>query len=378
MPPRKTKLAKHLKLVRLEADLTQVEVGDRLGVSATTVHNWEIGKYRPSASQVQAIDDLLVAPTEQDVDVSDLESDCAALEMDDVTESLSGLPETPLVQDVISVVTNDLELLFVVLSNARPGGIGNVAARDELGWRQRGRFERARDTLVAAGVVKVKRGGRGGHLVTVDGEDLPDFDSLDVATERGLYERLVGPLVRVLCAGEEGPADDVGLSDVAVAVTGDLGSMDTGGRMSRPDLVGAVRRPMPLTKFHALEIHGFEVKPYWAAERIGVYEAVAQQALGLCTHAWAVLYLPSHDVSLRKRHRKVVEDVRSKLDAVQREASSLGVGLIVVDHLGDGGQHVRAYPKRYGADPHRLDKFLHKACPSLLNSIDFDPNAAVL
>lgn len=276
--------------------------------------------------------------------------------------------------------SNDAHVVYELLISVGPEGIGNVAARQKLAWRQRGRFERARDTLIAAGVVRVLPGGRGGRLAIIDGAALPHIDSLDVATERGLYTRLVAPLVDILCAGDDGPEDDLDASYVAVDVTGDLGGLDTGGRLSRPDLVGAVRRP--LTGFDALEIHGFEVKAYWAADRIGIYEAVAQRALGLCTHAWVVLYVPTEDVvSLSPRDRGLVRDVRDRLapdGPVRKEAADLGLGLIVIDHLGSGGQRRVNYPARYGAEPTRLDRFLAHACPGLLTRIDVFPRAAVL
>lgn len=265
---------------------------------------------------------------------------------------------------------------YIVIQQAGATGIGSKQARGQLGWRQRGRFERARDTLIASEVIRVKRGGRGGRLATIDGAELPDDQVLNVATERELYSQLAGPLIDILCSGEEGPEDDVEESSVAIDVTGDLGSMDTGGRYSRPDLVGALRRSM--TGFQALEIHGFEVKPYWAAQRVGVYEAVAQRALGLCTHAWVVLYLPDKSVNLREVDRRAVEQVRSRLEAVRREAADLGIGLITFENFSGGGCNVLSHPTRWGPDPHRLDRFLSTACPNLLGRIQLDPAVVVV
>ncbi len=91
---------------------------------------------------------------------------------------------------------------------------------------------------------------------------------------------------------------------MAVDVVADRGGAMTGGRYSRPDLVAAVRRR--LTSFDALEVHGCEVKPYWSADRVSVYEAVAQRALSLCTHAWVVLYLPDDTMVFSPDDRAVV------------------------------------------------------------------------
>lgn len=60
MAPRKTRLAKHLKDGRKQARLTQAEVGKRVGVSASTIHNWEIGTGKPNTAQAKELDLFLV------------------------------------------------------------------------------------------------------------------------------------------------------------------------------------------------------------------------------------------------------------------------------------------------------------------------------
>ena len=148
-------------------------------------------------------------------------------------------------------------------------------------------------------MIRVLPGGRGGRLSLTDGAAtvLPDLGTLSVATERALYTGLTGLLHEVLRVGDvDTSEDDLEHDDVAVDVVADRGGAMTGGRYSRPDLVAAVRRR--LTSFDALEVHGFEVKPYWSADRVSVYEAVAQRALSLCTHAWVMLYLPDDTIAL--------------------------------------------------------------------------------
>ena len=272
----------------------------------------------------------------------------------------------------------DVEILFSALVGLGDGAtVGNKKLRMTIGWAQRGRFERARDTLIAAGAIRVLPGGRGGRLTLADGETtvLPDLDLLSVATERGLYTGLTGLLHDILQFGAEGPQDDLERNDVAVDVVADRGGAMTGGRYSRPDLVAAVRRR--LTSFDALEVHGFEVKPYWSADRVSVYEAVAQRALSLCTHAWVVLYLPDDTMALSPDDRAVVAGALARLPRVRREAADLGVGLVVLRHLNNDGAEVLEHATRVAADPRRLDEFLRSAAPSLLARVDIIPKTAL-
>lgn len=273
----------------------------------------------------------------------------------------------------------DVEILFDAMVGLGEGAtIGNKKLRTTIGWAQRGRFERARDTLIAAGAIQVLPGGRGGRLTLTDGlaTVMPELDTLSVATERALYTSLTGLLHEVLRLGDEAtPDDDLEDNDVAVDVVADRGGAMTGGRYSRPDLVAAVRRR--LTSFDALEVHGFEVKPYWSADRVSVYEAVAQRALSLCTHSWVVLYLPDDTIALSPDDRALVAGALARLPRVQREAADLGVGLIVVRHVDDDGVDVLEHATRVAADPRRLDEFVRAAAPMLLAKVGIVPKTAL-
>lgn len=274
-------------------------------------------------------------------------------------------------------VAGDMKEMFDCLGRiAEDGPVGNRRLRDELGWRQNGRYARARDTLVAAQVVQVLPGGRGGRLVRI-ADEIPDGDRLDVATERELCIRLVAPLHDVLREGDpEDCEDDVLHEDVAIDMTADLGGAHTGGSYSRPDLMGAIRRRF--SGFDALEVHSFEVKPYWNIDRSAVFESRAQQALGISTHAWVVLYLPSDNVALRPNARTEVAVARKRLFRIKKDAGEVGLGLIECRHLGPGGLDVKSYPKRHAADPERLDTFLTSAAPTLLSRIGIEPATVTL
>lgn len=47
-----------LKAARVNAELTQMQVGQALGVSSHAVLNWESGRSRPSADKAQALASL--------------------------------------------------------------------------------------------------------------------------------------------------------------------------------------------------------------------------------------------------------------------------------------------------------------------------------
>lgn len=51
-----------LKAARVNCNMTQEEFAVKLGVSASTVLNWETGKTEPNVSQLRAISDLSGVP----------------------------------------------------------------------------------------------------------------------------------------------------------------------------------------------------------------------------------------------------------------------------------------------------------------------------
>lgn len=51
-----------LKAVRVNAELTQEEFADILGVTKSTICNWEMGKSEPSLSELRKISDVTKIP----------------------------------------------------------------------------------------------------------------------------------------------------------------------------------------------------------------------------------------------------------------------------------------------------------------------------
>lgn len=269
-----------------------------------------------------------------------------------------------------------LRLFDLIMDRYPEEPVGNRALKDAMTWAQRGHYQRARDTLIACGALHVIPGGQGGRLELTQGRRTkrPNLGQLAAATERDLYPHLVPHLSHVLRTGDWSThGQNVPEENVAVTVTGHAGKA-TSTRYGRPDLTGVVRRPF--TRFDALEVHAFEVKGYWLADRAGIYESVAQRAMGMCTHAWLVVYVPCDKV-LGTKQRTACEKLRGRLGDLEREAADLGIGFIEIAGFDDDTRTVHKSPKRVAADPERLDAYLRQACPDLLSRIDIHANEAI-
>jgi transcriptional regulator with XRE-family HTH domain len=67
------RLEKTIRELRQQHDWTQVELANRLGVTPSTVYNWERGNWEPRASQLRQLatlfgvrmDDIKLAETEK-------------------------------------------------------------------------------------------------------------------------------------------------------------------------------------------------------------------------------------------------------------------------------------------------------------------------
>lgn len=252
--------------------------------------------------------------------------------------------------------TDALELLEILLTTSP---LGNQQLRSELGWAQRGRFDRVRDSLIAAGLVQRIAGGRGGRLrITIDSlDEIPDDVEISVGRERSLYFAL-GSHVRSMVLDfheiNEEP-DDL----IEIYNTSEQGRRDTGGRYTRADLTAIVRRKVE-GLFDWRDVHAIEVKPYWSVGREALYEAAAQAALHRCSFSWLLLYLPDETVALSDGERDIVQVVRdSVLPAVRLEADEIGIGLATSPNLSrETHPIVDVEPRRQILDPDQLTQLL--------------------
>lgn len=245
-----------------------------------------------------------------------------------------------------------IEILETLLDSSP---LGNEQLRTLLGWGQRGRFHRVRDSLIAAGLVQRVSGGRGGRLViTIDSlDEVPDDVEISVGRERSLYFAL-GTHVRSMVLDFHGIAHD---EDDLIEIfnTSEQGRRDTGGRYTRADLTAIVRRQVD-DLYDWRDVHAIEVKPYWSVGREALYEAAAQAALHRCSFSWLLLYLPDESVALHGDERAAVTQVHDvALPAIRREAAEIGIGLAVSPNL-SGSTHptVEVLPRRQILDPDQL------------------------
>lgn len=245
-----------------------------------------------------------------------------------------------------------LLLLEALLANSPRG---NQQLRTELGWGQQGRFDRVRDSLIAAGLVQRISGGRGGRLViTIESlDDIPKDVEVSVGREHSLYFAL-GSHVRSMVLDFHNFAQD---EDDLIEIfnTSEQGRRDTGGQYTRADLTAIVRRQVE-GLYDWRDVHAIEVKPYWSVGREALYESAAQAALHRCTFSWLLLYIPDESVALQPEQRQDVQQVREiDLPAIQREAAEIGIGLAVSPNLSASTHpEVKAVPRRQILDPDQL------------------------
>jgi len=247
----------------------------------------------------------------------------------------------------------DARHILEILLESSP--LGNEQLRSELGWGQRGRFDRVRDSLIASGLVQRIAGGRGGRLViTIESlDEIPNDIEIGVGRERSLYFALGGHVRSIVLDfhGIEEDEDDL----IEIFNTSEQGRRDTGGRYTRADLTAIVRRQVD-DLYDWRDVHALEVKPYWSVGREALYEAAAQAALHRCSFSWLLLYLPDESVSLSKTERDMIHQVRqAALPAIRREAAEIGIGLAISPNLSpDTHPSVEVVPRRQILDPDQL------------------------
>lgn len=249
----------------------------------------------------------------------------------------------------------DADALLLLEALLATSPCGNQQLRSELGWAQRGRFDRVRDSLIAAGLVQRISGGRGGRLVITIAslDDIPEDIEVSVGRERSLYFALGSHVRSMVLDFHNFSHDDDDL--IEIFNTSEQGRRDTGGQYTRADLTAIVRRQVE-GLYDWRDVHAIEVKPYWSVGREALYEAAAQAALHRCSFSWLLLYLPDESVALQPEQREAVQQVREvDLPAIQREAAEIGLGLAISPNLASSTDpEVMAVPRRQILDPDQL------------------------
>jgi hypothetical protein len=232
------------------------------------------------------------------------------------------------------------------------GSAGNTRLIRELGWAD-DEYWPIRDRVVDLGILRRYR-ARGGAVAIVQqppvaaaqpqpaqpaGQVQPDATVQPTQSfERDLYE----PVAAVL----RGPwARDSRFRHQVVEITASQGRRNTGGTWTRPDLVVAALRVFPFLPGKYFDLITFEIKPRWALDVTGVYEALAHRRAATQSYLW--LHCPQPDQEAEVLNR-IVE-----------EAERHGIGVIIATDPADYETwDQRCDPARVEPDPELLNEFV--------------------
>jgi hypothetical protein len=231
------------------------------------------------------------------------------------------------------------------------GKAGNSRLMRDLGWDS-DVYWLIRDRLVDSGVL-VRLKGRGGAVAFVGQPQAAPQPIQPVAavqpggmglpgvvqpTERVLYE----PVAEVL----RGPwARDSRFRHQVVEITASQGRRDTGGTWTRPDVVVAALRIFPFLPGKYLDLITFEIKPSWALDVTGVYEALAHRRAATQSYLW--LHCPDP------------QQVSDRLERIVEEAERHGIGVIAAsDPSNYDTWDQKCTPTRVDPDPELLNDFV--------------------
>jgi hypothetical protein len=246
-----------------------------------------------------------------------------------------------------------------------PERIGYAELQKKVDVGQRGRVKRAVSTLVGLDVLQWS-GQRNGRAVSQGSR------SLDQAIEAGLipmpdreiqtYSLLTAPLDAFITqwhgkrqdpidANSETVTSDDGVTVYSTSATR-VKRQGEPATHTRPDLTVIVD-----LHFESLgdwnEVHAVEVKPYWAVDRSALFEAAAQAALGRCTFSWLLVWIPDESSGhFTGPQIQLIQSARNALEALKKEATDLGLGLLVANELLEHGELKElAQPRRQSMEP---------------------------
>lgn len=230
------------------------------------------------------------------------------------------------------------------------GNAGNRRLMRELGWPEEDYWS-VRDRLVDQGFLRLYR-AYGGAVALVPQESQeelvtsgvgdqesqqPDFSQVR-EVERDLYE----PVAAVL---RDAWARHNRFRHHVVEITASQGRRNTGGTWSRPDIAVAAMRVFPFLPGKYFDLITFEVKPKWAINVTGVYEALAHRRAGTQSYLW--LHCPDPLVNT------------DSIAKIEEEAERHGIGLILASDPGNHETWIqKCDPQRVEPDPEALNEFI--------------------
>ncbi len=251
---------------------------------------------------------------------------------------------------------------------AAPKRIGYAELQEQLGLGQRGRVKRAVSTLVALEVL-AWAGMRQGRAVTKGTRTLKEVLETGVLPmpdrETATYPLLTAAVDEFITQWHGSDKKHVEvrprIEGVSVHITASTSTGRTGaaGTHTRPDLTAVVDLQYDyLGPWN--EIHAFEVKPYWAVDRSGLFEAAAQAALRRCTYSWLLAWIPDPaSPHFTNPQRQLILRALDAIPSLRSEATELGLGLLTTQALGEDAPLVEEVkPRRQALDPSAADALL--------------------
>lgn len=217
------------------------------------------------------------------------------------------------------------------------GSAGNTSLARALGWDE-AEYWAVRGRLLDEGRL-VRGRGRGGSVMLAEEElsPLPTRVEED-PRESALYD----PCLRTL---QNSWAKDHRLTDCHFEIIAHQGGRRTGGKWTRPDIVGISVRLFKHWPVPIYDVWTFEVKPLARPEVSGVFEAAAHARAA--THAYALYQVEPSDIEDETPWERIIS-----------EARRFGVGLVLFSNAADFNTWRFAIEPRRREDPEAIDQFV--------------------
>lgn len=226
---------------------------------------------------------------------------------------------------------------------------GNVALIRELGWTEE-LYWKIRNRLIDKGLLEKGR-GKGGSVrklqpIVVNVE--PTIAE-EIAVEKILKIREIDLYPSILQTIKTSWVGDHDIETFTLESSAKKGSMETGGKWSRPDITLATYTTYPYVPGKHFDVITFEVKVAEGFDVTAVYEALAHRRAA--TKSWIFLYVIAAELA---SFEKIIDDV-------QVEAKRHGIGMIVATDLEKyDSWDERLAAERFEPDPARLNEFISK------------------
>ncbi|GAB4568359.1 MAG: hypothetical protein Tsb0020_21720 [Haliangiales bacterium] len=215
------------------------------------------------------------------------------------------------------------------------GTAGNSRLMNALAWDE-DKYWRLRDILLNEGRI-VRGRGRGGSVIIVEETAEAASPPAEVEKEVELYE----PCKKVL---EEHWTRERTLQSYHVEITAMQGRRATGGKWTRPDISALSVRTFPHWPGRFFDLWTFEIKPRWAFDVTGVFEAAAHSRSA--THSYAMFHVDDEP------------DEETVLRCIT-ESQRFGVGLVLFTDPTDFEKwDFKIDPIRHEPDPALLEEFV--------------------